>query len=134
MRVSGDSAPERHVGELGSGALVAEIIRFPDGELFLIELLKPRIAPVKVASLVPKQHTQSDKLVRVSRTGGPTKDLVTDGGTYLIECYAASVGDAYAFCAGSRQCCTEGCFLRNPDGQQRLICITATGEVDEIDV
>mgnify|MGYP003562400210 FL=1 len=81
---------------------MTEIIRFPDGELFLIELLKPRIAPVKVASLVPKQHTQSDKLVRVSRTGGSTKDIVTDGGTYLIECYAASVGDAHDLCAEVR--------------------------------
>ena len=92
---------------------MAEIIRFPDGELFLIELLKPRIAPVKVASLVPKQHTQSDKLVRVSRTGGPTKDLVTDGGTYLIECYAASVGDAYALCAEVRAVALAAARLSN---------------------
>lgn len=119
---------------------MAEIIRFPDGELFLIELLRPRVAPVKVASMVPSSHKVSDKLVRVSRTGGPSKDLVTDGGTYLIECYAGSPGDAYDLCAevravalaaarlsGRVRKATDGggiSFLPDPDsGQPKYQCL-----------
>lgn len=81
---------------------MAEIIKFPDGELFLVGLLKTRITPVKVATQVPATHTPSTKFVRVSRTGGPSVDLITDGGTYLVECYAATDGDAYDLCATVR--------------------------------
>lgn len=78
---------------------MTEVIKFPDGEAFLVGLLKTRVAPVKVATRVPKGHTSSDKLVRVSRTGGPSVDIVTDGGTYLVETFAATDGDAYDLCA-----------------------------------
>lgn len=81
---------------------MTEVIRFPDGEAFLVGLLKPRIAPVKVATRVPASHKPTDKFVRVSRTGGASRDLVTDGGVYLIECYAASDGDAYDLCSSVR--------------------------------
>lgn len=81
---------------------MTEIIKFPDGEAFLVGLLKTRVAPVKVATRVPAGHTPSTKFVRVSRTGGPSRDIVTDGGTYLLECYAATDGDAYDLCAEVR--------------------------------
>lgn len=81
---------------------MTEIIKFPDGESFLVGLLKPRVTPVKVATRVPKGHTINDKLVRVSRTGGPSVDIITDGGTYLVEAFAATDGDAFDLCADAR--------------------------------
>lgn len=81
---------------------MTEVISFPDGEAFLVSFLKGRVAPVKVGTKLPASHTVSDSFVRVSRTGGPSVDIVTDGGTYLIEGFAATTGAASALTGRSR--------------------------------
>lgn len=66
-----------------------EVIAFPDVEKFTVAFLKAqftdRSIDVKVGTKVPK--TMPDQFVRVSRTGGTSKNLVTDGATVLVECF-----------------------------------------------
>ena len=69
---------------------MTEVIGFPDGEGFLVSFLKSRVSPVKVGTKLPAGHTVNDSFVRVSRTGGAAVDMITDGGTYLVEVFGAT--------------------------------------------
>lgn len=70
---------------------MAEVVVFPDVEgaaaLFLRTALKVHGWTVTVATRVPA--TMPANMVRVSRTGGTRRDLVTDRPQLTIECWAA---------------------------------------------
>lgn len=67
---------------------MVELIGFPDAEAVAITLLKSQLSArgvaAKVATKVPTPRP--DLLVRVSRVGGVSRDIVTDSATLLIEC------------------------------------------------
>lgn len=66
---------------------MAEIISFPDPESWVVAFLKgrPERGGRKVGTKAPKTGT---RYTRVSRSGGVTKNLVTDSPTILVECFA----------------------------------------------
>ena len=61
-------------------------------ESYLVDLLEGRLDDVHVGTKVPK--TRPDTYVRLSRAGGPRRDLVTDMPMVIFECYAVSEPDA----------------------------------------
>lgn len=66
---------------------MAEIIAFRDPETWVVTFLKGRTerADRTVATKAPKTGT---RYTRISRTGGASKNLVTDAPTILVECFA----------------------------------------------
>lgn len=66
---------------------MTEIIAFPDAESFAVAFLKGRAerSGRDVGTKAPKTGT---RYTRVSRSGGVSRDLVTDSATILVECFA----------------------------------------------
>lgn len=65
---------------------MSEVLESPDAEAFAITFLKAQTAGLKIATKYPT--TIPATFVRVSRTGGVGRDLVTDSPTLLFECTA----------------------------------------------
>lgn len=74
-----------------------EVIIFGDSEAAAIVWLNPRLTPVKVSTQIPS--TRPDELVRVSRTGGVRRDLITDQAQLTFECWAKTGVRASAICS-----------------------------------
>lgn len=73
-----------------------ELIVFPDAEALVIAYLKPRISGVPVMTQVPS--TRPPQLVRVMRTGGYRRDLITDVARLTFEYWALRETDAAGLC------------------------------------
>lgn len=70
---------------------MVEVIAFPDAESFSVAFLKAQFTERDIATRVgtklPKAHTAADSFVRVSRSGGVSRDIVTDSPMILVECF-----------------------------------------------
>jgi len=74
-----------------------EVIAFPDAEALAIAWLTGKLgAGVTIATKVPA--TRPAKFVKVTRTGGVQRDLISDDAQLTFECWAASEIDASAIC------------------------------------
>lgn len=77
---------------------MVEVIAFRDVEGFAVSFLKAQFASrglvSKVGTKLPGKHSSSDAFVRVSRSGGVARDLVTDSPTVLVECFGADTVSA----------------------------------------
>lgn len=63
-------------------------VRFPVAETVVITWLAGQLDPVRVVSQVPSPRP--GELVKVTRVGGPQRDLRTDSPLVLVECWAAT--------------------------------------------
>lgn len=74
-----------------------EVMVFDDVEAMLVDWLTTRLTgysagPVVVATKVP--NPRPDRFVKVTRTGGHQRDLITDLVQVTVECWAATDPDA----------------------------------------
>ncbi|MGW5316722.1 hypothetical protein [Nocardia thailandica] len=69
-----------------------ELIVFPDAEAVAVSWLQPQLVArgiaIPVATKVP--NPRPPRFVRVVRTGGAQRDLVTDRATLVFECWDSS--------------------------------------------
>lgn len=79
---------------------VVEFIGFPDAESVVVAFLKAQLTArsdaAKVGTKVPA--IRPARMVRVSRTGGIRRNLVTDAPQLTFECWDATEVDAAALC------------------------------------
>jgi hypothetical protein len=68
---------------------MVEVIKFADDEAFTVSFLRTEFAARGIIAGVGTQFpkTTPSSFVRVSRSGGSARDLVTDSATQLIECF-----------------------------------------------
>lgn len=67
---------------------MAEAIIFPNIEKLLGNYLRPLAGGVSVVTKVPTQRPVS--FVKLTRVGGPRRDLVTDSPMVVVECWAGT--------------------------------------------
>lgn len=75
---------------------LGELVVFPDVEALAISYLEASLPGVTVSTRVPS--TRPASLVRVMRTGGYRRDLVTDVARLTFEYWAGSETDAADLC------------------------------------
>lgn len=71
---------------------MTELIVFPDTGAILIDYLV-EVLDVPVVSKIPADRPGA--FVRVRRTGGPLRNIVTDEPTITVDCWADDEGDAH---------------------------------------
>lgn len=73
--------------------LVADVMVFRDAEALVVAYLRSRLLELgqsaRVATKIPKTD-RPDRLVKVTRTGGPRRDLVADSAQITVECWEAT--------------------------------------------
>lgn len=81
---------------------MTETIIFPDAETLTINLLKPRLTPTPVSTIIPATHTPQDTHIRVTRAGGARHNLTTDSALIITEIYAPTTLEAANLAARAR--------------------------------
>ena len=71
-------------------------MRFEDAELLLVEFLHPYVAPLRVASMVPKDRPES--FVRVWRTGGSALNRVLDQPMLTVQAWGPDCWELAGVC------------------------------------
>ena len=76
--------------------LLVEVIAFPDAEAVVVAFLKAELTArgesAKVGTKVPANRPA--RMVKVTRTGGLRRNLMTDSPQLTFECWAATDADA----------------------------------------
>ena len=70
-----------------------------DVEGLLVGVLRPVVAPSKVATKLP--NPRPAQFVRVTRAGGARRNVAQSGSRVIVECWAASETDAWALCVAA---------------------------------
>lgn len=73
----------------------------PDVEAMAVAFLKPIVAPVKVASLVPKERPKS--FVRAYRTGGAAVNRILENAQITVEAEAPGRDEAFDLASACRE-------------------------------
>lgn len=105
---------------------MTEVIEYPDAEAVVMRYLDQKLAAIGLPTMVITYRVSGGapptRWVRVVRTGGTRRDMVTDAAQITLDCYASTEANAYALASKVRALLAAMPDAGNPDGATVYRC------------